>query len=310
MAMTSYKGNDVSRSTSDTGGRRSSVVAFLTVIVILLLLVAVALGIYTYLQNRDARQMQHELTVEKDSISQNLEQVLVDYNTLETDNAGLRQKLDEEKARAEQLLGEIKQVKQVSFSKIKEYQRELGTLRAIMRKMVGEIDSLNTLNRNLIEENTRIRTEYTESQQNVERLSSKNEEMAETIQRGAVIKARNIELLGLNSRDKVVKRAARTQKLRVCMTLMENAIPRPGARSVIVRITGPDGLLLADPDNGTFELNGGSQPYSASREIDYQNADVDVCLYYGESGGFSKGKYQVEIYVDGALSGTGEALLK
>lgn len=290
--------------------RKGKAVLFLTVIVLLLLLAVAGLGVYTYWQRQEAQQMQHELTVEKDSIAHSLQQVLVDYGELETSNEALRIKMDEERARAQKLLGEIQQVKQMSFAKIKEYQRELGTLRAIMRKMVGEIDSLNTLNQNLIAENARIRGQYSETQQNLERVASKNEELASTLQRGAVIKARNVSLIGLNAREKEVNRAKKSQKLKVCMTLMENAIPTPGLRYVIIRILGPDGLLLADPNGGTFALSGAEVQYSAKREVDYQNEDLEVCLFYGDKSKFQKGKYSVEVYIDGNSCGAGEALLK
>ena len=49
--------------------------------------------------------------------------------------------------------------------------------------------------------------------------------------------------------------------------------------------------------------------YTASREIDYQNDDLDVGLFYNGDGIVS-GKYSVQIYMDGYLIGSTEMILK
>ena len=101
------------------------VVNFLAVLIVVLVVVIAGLGVMYYSQMRGARQLQHELMVEKDSISRSLAKVVDEYDALETTNAGLQAKLQEERDHATKLLAELKQVKQVSFSKIKEYQLSL-----------------------------------------------------------------------------------------------------------------------------------------------------------------------------------------
>ena len=112
--------------------------------VVLVLLVAAGVLVFMYVrQSNESERVEQILQNERDSLQGNLERVIGDYDMLKTDNAELQSKLDGERKRAEMLLAEVKQVKAVSYGKIKEYQRELGTLRAIMRKMVGEIDSVS-----------------------------------------------------------------------------------------------------------------------------------------------------------------------
>ena len=79
---------------------------------------------------------------------------------------------------------------------------------------------------------------------------------------------------------------------------------------VYIRITSPDGALLADAAGGTFVADGETIPYSACREVDYQNVDIDVCVYYDSGAGLAKGLYRVEVYTSGTRIGEGEALLK
>jgi hypothetical protein len=47
------------------------------------------------------------------------------------------------------------------------------------------------------------------------------------------------------------------------------------------------------------------------READYQNQDVEMCIYYDTKGAkLSKGAYEVQIFIDGNLSGLGDFALK
>ncbi len=294
-----------------TPKKGSAAVNLLAILVVVLLFIAIVLGFFYIRNQREAEAIQQELLADKDSISHNLENVLFEYNGLQTENTQLQEQVALERERAEKLLEEIKNVKKVSYSKIKSYQRELGTLRAIMRNMVKEIDSLNTLNQNLIAENTRVRTEYAESQENVQRLSSQNEELNQAVEKGSRIQLRNIETRGLKKRDRTTKRARWTKKLRTCFTLMANSIAKPGPRPVFIQITAPDGSLLLASDSGPFPVGEETQQYSAKREVDYQNEDIDLCVFFDGAGAqFAKGIYHVDIFMAGEKLGETDCLLK
>lgn len=52
-----------------------------------------------------------------------------------------------ERQRADSLMQRLKQERSWSLAKIKQYEKEVGTLRTIMRGYLHQIDSLNTLNK-------------------------------------------------------------------------------------------------------------------------------------------------------------------
>lgn len=294
-----------------TSGRSRRTVAFLSILILVLLVAIGVMGYFYRRQVKNSEQVQQELSAERDSLSVNLRHVLVEYDAMETQNTELQGKLQEERKRVEKLIKEVNNVKELSLSKIREYQKELGTLRAIMRHMVVEIDSLNTVNQGLIAENTRISDQFSAAQRENEQLSQEKTQLSETVSKGMTIQARNVMLSALNAKDKETQRARYAMTLRCCFTLMENSIAKAGQHTVYLIIKGPDGTLLADPNAATFQLNGKATPYSAKRDFDYQLTDLDLCVYYGEGkGGFVDGKHTVEIYIDGNLAGQGEALLK
>lgn len=289
---------------------KGKAVMFLTALIVVLTIVLAVVGFLFYSQHVESVEIQQQLNAEKDSITLNLQEIMYEYDVLETDNEKLQAKLQEEQERATKLYDELRQVKQVSYSKIKEYQRELGTLRAIMRDMVVEIDSLNTLNQQLIAENIKVRQEYTMSQKTVESLEQQTEELSSAVERGSVVKARNVNVKTINKRSREITRARNVDKIQTCFILSENSIAKPGPRYVHIRILGPDGFILAKSNTDLFDFDGEKIVFSARREVDYQNKDVEMCIYYDNNGELIAGKYEVLLFMDGQAIGQGEFLLR
>jgi hypothetical protein len=289
---------------------RSKAVIFLAALIVILLGVLAYLYWIYDIERKEAITVQQQLNAEKDSIAQNLKNIMFEYEVLETDNENIKAKLKEEQERAAKLYAEVKKVKQVSYDKIKEYQRELGTLRAIMRDMVREIDSLNTMNQELIAENIKVKQEFTISQKTVESLEQRTEELSTTVAKGSIIRSREIVIRTINSRDREVSRAKNVDKIQTCFVLTENTIAKSGSRFVYIRILGPDGFILAKSNSDLFDFEGEKIVFSAKREVDYQNADVELCIYYNNNGELMAGKYEVSLFLDGYMIGHGTFLLK
>ncbi len=61
----------------------------------------------------------------------------------------------------------------------------------------------------------------------------------------------------------------------------------------------------------SFSMRSETMGYSAKREVDYQNADLETCIFFDvKENKLTKGAYTIEVYIDGSLSGTGQFLLK
>ena len=59
----------------------------------------------------------------------------------------------------------------------------------------------------------------------------------------------------------------------------------------------------------TFGFEGERLSYSAMREIDYQNQDLEVGIYYNSTG-FAAETYQIQLYSDGRLIGQTQVVMK
>ena len=282
----------------------------LRVIMVMLLLIIAGLTVVYFQQKQQAKDTQEILQAQKDSISNNLLRLMNDYSELETTNDTLNQKLQKEQEHAKKLYAELQSVKQISYAKIKEYQKELGTLRSIMKDMLHDIDSLNALNKELIAENVKVKEEAATAKQTVIELEQKTEELNTQVAKGSIVKARDIVAMGVNQKGNEVTRARRVNKIRACSTLSENSIAKPGTRNVYMRIVGPDDFVLTKSEADLFDFEGEKIVFSASREVDYQNSDLDVCIFFDNNGELLTGVYKVTLYMDGYMIGYSEFSLK
>jgi len=279
------------------------------IVTITLAAVAVVLaGVLIYVWT-DRNGLIDDLTIEKDQLTEQMEQLKGDYATLSSTNDSINLELDREREKVEQLLDRVKKTEAKNKAKLRQYEKELGTLRSVMRHYVVQIDSLNTLNNKLRAEASQAREEARKSKRQYEQIRETADEYAKQIEKGAQVKGRAVSLEALSAKGKPIDRSSRTVKLKVNVTLVENSIAKTGYRMVYVRIKDPDGILMADGQDQIFSVNGEQLIYSEKREVDYQGAEVDLSIYY-QTETFAKGVYTAEVYTEEGLLGSADLLLK
>lgn len=279
------------------------------IVTITLAAVAVILaGVLIYVWT-DRNSMIDDLTIEKDQLTEQMEQLKGDYATLSSTNDSINMELDREREKVEQLLDRVKKTEARNKAKLRQYEKELGTLRSVMRHYVVQIDSLNTLNTKLRAEASQAREEARKSKRQYEQIRETADEYAKQIEKGSQVKGRAVSLEALSAKGKETDRSSRTVKLKVNVTLVENTIAKTGYRMVYIRIKDPDGILMADGQDQIFSVNGEQLIYSEKREVDYQGAEVDLSIYY-QAEMFAKGVYTAEVYTEEGLLGSADLLLK
>jgi hypothetical protein len=239
------------------------------------------------------------LTQEKDSLANELRLMVHGYDTLKTDNDTLMSNLQREKKRIQQLLS----INASNVQLLKKYRAEIGTMREIMKGYIVQIDSLNTLNQQLVSENTGIKKQISEVQNTNVELTKAKEELTSKVTVAAVIQAKDINAVTLNKKRKETTRINLIDKLRICFTLRENPIAAPGEKEVFMRVIRPDSLVITTSSDNLFDFNGNKLVYSASRLVDYMNQDIEMCIFLDNSGDFIVGTYSVELYLENNIIG-------
>ncbi len=285
---------------------------YLAIIGILLLVTAV-LGYKLFTSTETVGQQEiviEEGELDRERLELDLERMLISYDTLKTTNSQLTAEMAAQKAEIEGLLKKVKD-KDWSIHKLK---KEASTLRDIMKGYVVTIDSLNTLNQQLLAENGELSTRIQSVEAQKADLENRQATMENIIEEGQILKANLITSQGirLRSSGKQVdtQRASKTEMIKTCFTLYENRIAKPGNKELYVRIIGPDGQVLAADDKVTMEFAGEMTHYSVSRTIDYNNAEMDVCVFYNVSNELKEGDYKVFIYEGSVAIGQTDLSLK
>lgn len=262
--------------------------------------VALILLVYMYFDKRSKmKEMETVLTQEKDSLANELRHMVVAYDTLRTTNDTLNAGLQKQKNKIVQLLS----INASNVQLIKRYKNEITTMREIMKSYIVQIDSLNTRNKLLTSENTEIKQQISQVRSSNTELSKAKEELSSKVEVASIIQAKDIVAVSLNKKRKETTRINLLDKLRICFTLRENPLAKPGPKDVYMRVIRPDSLVVTTSPDNLFEYKGNKIIYSAARQVDYMNQDLDVCIFLDNKGDFIIGNYSVELYLEDNIIG-------
>ncbi len=252
----------------------------------------------------------NELNIDKQELTRQMIDLQNDYASLSSDYESINSQLDSSREEVSQLIERIKKTDAANRSKMRQYEKELGTLRSIMRNYIVQIDSLNTLNKKLTADAAAARREAAESRRQSEELSKTVESLSGQVAAGSVIKARGLRMEAYNASDKVTDRSSRVVRLLANLSLVENDLAPKGPIRIYIRVKGPDGILLTNGTQRTFEVDGEPLICSASREVDYQGKELDVAIYLNDITGYVKGIYTIEAYTSQGRLGEAEMMLR
>lgn len=251
-----------------------------------------------------------ELEVEKEELTEQIVALQSDYDSLSSDYDSINSQLDSSREEVAQLVERIKKTEATNRAQIRKYEKELGTLRSIMRNYITQIDSLNTLNHQLTADAAAARKEAAESRKANKELTQQVENLSGQVAAGSVLKARGIRLEAYNSTDKVTDRSSRVVRMLTTLSLVENDLAPKGPVRVYIRVKDPEGILLTNGNQVSFNYQGSTMMASASREVDYEGKEVEMSIYLNDIPTFEKGIYTVEAYTTQSFLGSAEVLLR
>ncbi|MBQ7750400.1 MAG: hypothetical protein IJR77_04145 [Bacteroidales bacterium] len=276
------------------------------ILVVIALALAAALG---YLLNQK-NTLVKELEVEKADLTEQMVALQSDFAALNSDYESINHQLDTSREQVALLIDKLKKTEATNRVKIRQYEKELGTLRSIMKSYVVQIDSLNTLNKKLTADAAAARREAAESKRTAEELTQRVDALTGQVAAGSVIKGRGLTLVAYNGSDRVTDRSSRVRYMVANLSLVENELAERGPVRVYIRVKDPDGILLLNSSSTAFTFGGESLQCSASREVDYEGSEVDLTIYLKDTGDFVKGIYTVEAYTAKSLLGKAELMLR
>ena len=280
-------------------------------IVYMLVAVAIVLAAALAFVWFERTSLVNDLNDEKQDLTQRMIELQNDYASLSSDYETINSQLDSSREEVSQLIERIKKTDATNRAKMRQYEKELGTLRTIMRSYIVQIDSLNTLNKKLTADAAAARKEPAESRKKNAELKQTVESLSASVAAGAILRGRAIRIDAYNASGKVTDRSSRVVRLLTTLSLVENELAEKGPVRVYIRVKDPDGNLLTNASSREFTVAGGEPMIaSASREVDYQGAEVEMSIYLNDIAEYVKGIYTVEAFTEQASLGTAELMLR
>jgi len=246
------------------------------------------------------------ITSKKDSLEFELKNIILQYDSLKSDNDTLNSQLSVQQDRIQKLL----QLRMSDVEKIRKYEKELNSIREVLRSYIVQIDSLNTKNIQLMAENIELKSIGTKLETRTKQLEKEKEILTSITDEAKTLIAAGIITVPLNKRGKEDNKIDRITKMRTDFTLRKNTVTDPGPKMIFIRLIRPDGLVLGSPEAGILTSGNQEISYSARREVIYENNDLPVSIFWNNNGDLISGNYVVELYSEGKLIGNTEFALK
>ena len=258
-------------------------------------------------ETEKAIEVQEILEGQRKILEEDLTDLQDQFGALQTNNDSLKTLASEQQERITKLLA----VQADNAYKIKMYQKELSTLREVLKSYIIQVDSLNQSNMALKAEKTELTRNLAEERAQRTRLTQDKEKLTTTVQKAQILSTSDILTIGLNSRSKDTERVRNIEKLKTCFTVRENQVAAAGERVFFLVIVKPDKKVLTNKTNDTFQTQeGGEIVYTAKRTIEYENRDIELCIFTDNDGRLTAGNYEANIYCEGYLAGTSTFVLK
>lgn len=276
-----------------------------TIIVVLILAGATAyLFINLNKQKEENAAIKELAEIDKKEMENEYQQFAQQYSEMKTqiNNDSIVAQLTAEQEKTQRLLNELRRVKSTDAIEITRLKKELATVRAVIRSYVMEIDSLNKVNANLTQENTRVKGQYEAATRQIEGLSTEKRSLSEKVAIAAQLDATGISLVAKNKRGKSTDQIDKATTLQVSFNITRNVTAASGVKDIYVRIMSPMGSLLNGA--GSFSYENRTLQYSMKRSVEYNGEETPVTLFWNVSQALVAGTYQVSIFADGNMIGS------
>lgn len=280
-----------------------------TIVIIVIALLTLGLGFVSFLfieKNQENKEMAALFELEKEEMENEYTHFATQYDELQIqiNNDSLRIKLENEKLKTQRLLEELHQVKSTNAAEITRLKKELRTVRAVLRSYILQIDSLNQLNKVLVNENKKVKAQYREAARQIDNLSEEKETLNQKVTLAAQLDATNIQLQPKNKRGKKARKIKDAKSLAITFTIAKNITATTGEKVLYIRIVKPNNDILTKNENNTFEYENRQLTYSIRKYIEYTGEEQEVSVFWNVEEFLNAGTYSVYIFSDGVMIGS------
>ena len=282
-----------------------------TRIIAFVLLLLVASGVIFYLlrslstTQTEMEEMVEMMNYEKEQLENEYADVALEIEgmSIKVNHDSLLHQLDREQKRVQLLLEELRTVKATNARRIAELKEELSTVRKVLVSYVRQVDSLTAVNTKLEAENRQVQQRYEAATEEVKVLSEERERLVEKVTIASQLEATTVTVELQNERGRKTKSVRKLAIIKVDYTIAKNNTAEVGNKTIYMRITTPDDMVLQKQATDLFDFEGSKIAFSARKSFEYTGEEFSDAIYYTVTETLWEGDYRVDLFADGHLIG-------
>lgn len=254
----------------------------------------------------DLKELEAEKELQRQDFQAEVDSLMKVHNELKESYGELSAELAEKDSIIQADAIEIKRLleSQWDYNRIKQ---KVASLQAISQKYVRQMDSLYTVNRELVAENERIREEFQAERRQNTNLTRQKEELANKVNQAATLKIYNYAADAVyfkgGSRETSTNKANRAERIKIDFTVGQNDLVETGTKLFYVRIADPNRAIICKGtgDEYSFNANGETLQYTEKVRVNYDGKETDVRAYYIKPSErqMMPGTYFIDVYEQG-----------
>ena len=297
--MEQQKNNSVQRAQ-----RSSNIWMYIVIVIMALGIIGVSLWLLSVKSTMN--ELLAEKEVQKAELYQELQVLMSEHEETKAAYGDLTDSL--------QVMDSVIQANAVEIKKMLNYKweyykikKKMSRLQVIAQGYVRQMDSIVTINQDLTEENLQIKEEIKIERRKYQKLEEETETLTGKVEEASVLTAYNLKATAIHKKgggkEVATDKIRRADLIKVCLTLGENSIIKPGKKTIYVRIAEPDKKILVQGrgDSYSFTINNEVLQYSIMKEVNYDNNSVDLCVRWTKRSTqeLQPGLYHVDIFESG-----------
>ena len=270
---------------------------------ILLVIVIGLLGAIFFQQRKIKKEQAIEMQFfeEKNALRDDLDNIIDMHDDLLDEYGELNEQLLVKDSLIQEQIAEIRNLIRTK-SDLKEARKKIETLKLISKRYVANIDSLLVLNEQLtIEKDSVISVNKDINWRNY-KLNKQNEQLAETVNKGSVLKLYNMEVEAIKhkitGKEARTKYAKKTQKIRVCFSILANSIAKAETKTVYMQLIDNNGVVITGNKNMSIRISDNQEIHTDSSEFNYDNIEMIHCFEWERVHMLTAGYYLINLILE------------
>ncbi len=244
-------------------------------------------------------------TAERDALSAELQRVKAEFEKVNQENSSLQSLLLSKDEEIKSKMAQIRRmIESGDAAQLKIAREELERLKSMNQVYVQDLDSLKSYNSTLASQNETLSTSLNQERDRINSLTQENSLLSNKVAVASVLKTTAFKATGIryksSGREIETMKASSAQKIKTCFTILENTVANSGNKDIYMRVMSPDGVVMT-ASSETFMVNGQASLYTTKESFEYDNKEMNLCVYWEKGSAYAAGKYTIEIYCEGNL---------